>query len=62
MLRLPFFKRVHRKVENVVKRAVISHHRRTQAVLFSDTTLRDGEQMPGATLEPEDKLKIATAL
>ncbi|MCH7687943.1 MAG: 2-isopropylmalate synthase [Planctomycetes bacterium] len=62
MVRLPFFKRVHRKVENVVKRAVISHHRRTQAVLFSDTTLRDGEQMPGATLEPEDKLKIAIAL
>jgi 2-isopropylmalate synthase len=62
MMRLPFFKRVHRKVEKVVKRAVISHHRRTQAVLFSDTTLRDGEQMPGATLEPEDKLKIAIAL
>jgi 2-isopropylmalate synthase len=46
----------------VVKQAVIQHHRRSGAVLFSDTTLRDGEQMPGATLEPEDKLRIALAL
>lgn len=30
--------------------------------MFSDTTLRDGEQMPGATLEPDDKLRIALAL
>ena len=42
--------------------AVISHHKRSTAVLFSDTTLRDGEQMPGATLEPEEKLRIALAL
>jgi len=46
----------------VIKQAVIGHHRRSGAVLFSDTTLRDGEQMPGATLEPEDKLQIALAL
>lgn len=56
------FQRVNRKVKGVVKQAVISHHRRSGAVLFSDTTLRDGEQMPGATLEPEDKLRIALAL
>ncbi len=31
-------------------------------MLFSDTTLRDGEQMPGATLEPADKVRIARAL
>ncbi len=53
---------VRRKVEKVVKQVVISHHRRSGEVLFSDTTLRDGEQMPGATLEPEDKLRIALAL
>jgi 2-isopropylmalate synthase len=46
----------------MVKQVVISHHQRSNAVLFSDTTLRDGEQMPGATLEPEDKLRIAHAL
>ena len=46
----------------VIKSAVIQHHRRSGAVLFSDTTLRDGEQMPGATLEPDDKLRIALAL
>jgi len=50
------------KVGTVIKRAVVSHHRKSGAVLFSDTTLRDGEQMPGATLEPEDKLRIAQAL
>ena len=56
------FKRVEDRVRGAVKRAVISHHRRSDTVLFSDTTLRDGEQMPGATLEPEDKLRIALAL
>ena len=45
-----------------VRRAIISHHKRSGAVLFSDTTLRDGEQMPGATLEPDEKLRIALAL
>lgn len=29
---------------------------------FSDTTLRDGEQMPGASLTPDQKLEIARAL
>ena len=46
----------------MVKDVVIGHHRRSEAVLFSDTTLRDGEQMPGATLDPDDKLRIALAL
>lgn len=47
---------------NALKRSVIRHHKRSQVVLFSDTTLRDGEQMPGATLDPEEKLRIALAL
>jgi 2-isopropylmalate synthase len=55
-------KRLEKAVGNAVRRAVISHHRRSNVVLFSDTTLRDGEQMPGATLEPDDKLRIALAL
>jgi 2-isopropylmalate synthase len=33
-----------------------------RAVHFSDTTLRDGEQMPGAALGPEQKIRIAHAL
>ncbi len=49
-------------VGNVVKHAVIGHHKRSGIVMFSDTTLRDGEQMPGATLEPDDKVEIALAL
>jgi 2-isopropylmalate synthase len=59
---LRLFRRVQRQVKGVVKQAIISHHRNSGAVLFSDTTLRDGEQMPGATLEPADKLRIALAL
>ena len=51
-----------RSVTKLVKRAVIGHHKRSGVVLFSDTTLRDGEQMPGATLEPDEKLRIALAL
>lgn len=51
-----------RQAVNTIKRTIINHHKRSGVVLFSDTTLRDGEQMPGATLEPEDKLRIALAL
>ena len=54
--------RMHDRVTETVRHAVISHHKRSGKVLFSDTTLRDGEQMPGATLEPDDKLQIAKAL
>ena len=43
--------RFRKRVSRLVKQAIVSHHRRSSAVLFSDTTLRDGEQMPGATLE-----------
>ncbi|MBW3541576.1 MAG: 2-isopropylmalate synthase [Planctomycetes bacterium] len=50
------------RVSHMIKDLVIGHHRRSDVVLFSDTTLRDGEQMPGATLEPGDKLRIALAL
>ncbi|WP_299460349.1 pyruvate carboxyltransferase [uncultured Gimesia sp.] len=56
------FSRVKKNVKTKVKRAVIRHHRRAGTVLFSDTTLRDGEQMPGATLDPVEKLQIAKAL
>ena len=39
-------KGIENSVRGAVKRAVINHHRRGDTVLFSDTTLRDGEQMP----------------
>lgn len=50
------------KVRNKIRDAVIRYHKRSGTVLFSDTTLRDGEQMPGATLEPDEKVRIAIAL
>ncbi len=51
-----------KRLKATAKRLIIKHHRRAGRVMFSDTTLRDGEQMPGATLEPEDKVRIAIAL
>ena len=57
-----FFRRAKKRVTGVVKQAIIRHHKNSGVVLFSDTTLRDGEQMPGATLDPDDKLRIAIAL
>lgn len=57
-----FFKKARKRVTGVVKQAIIQRHKSSGTVLFSDTTLRDGEQMPGATLEPEDKLRIAMSL
>ncbi len=51
-----------KKVRQAIKQAVVQYHRRSRTVLFSDTTLRDGEQMPGATLEPDDKVRIAKML
>lgn len=56
------FQRIAEAVSDKVRHAIISHHRKSGYVLFSDTTLRDGEQMPGATLDPDDKVKIALAL
>lgn len=53
---------LRRRIEDRVREAIIQGHRRSGRILISDTTLRDGEQMPGATLEPHQKLRIARAL
>lgn len=39
-----------------------SNNSELSEVFFSDTTLRDGEQMPGASLRPDEKVVIAKAL
>ncbi len=62
MTRTSVLQRLSQQVADKVRHAIISHHKRSGVVLFSDTTLRDGEQMPGATLEPSEKLQIALAL
>jgi len=45
-----------------LERTVIWHRKRGQHVFLSDTTLRDGEQMPGIRLDPDAKVAVAKAL
>ena len=40
-----FFPKLSKTVIDKVRQAIISHHKRSGRILFSDTTLRDGEQM-----------------
>ena len=62
MTRSSFLQKLTTDVADRIRHAIITHHKRSGAVLFSDTTLRDGEQMPGARLDPDEKLRIAKAL
>lgn len=45
-----------------ITQAVIRMQKQSKEIKISDTTLRDGEQMPGVRLSPEAKVKIARAL
>lgn len=45
-----------------LKEHILTHRRRQNSVHFSDTTLRDGEQMPGAALTIDGKVAIAKGL
>ncbi|MEZ6046338.1 MAG: pyruvate carboxyltransferase [Planctomycetaceae bacterium] len=56
------FRRLEWKLSQSLKHVVIGHHKKSGKVMLSDTTLRDGEQMPGATLEPDEKVRIAQLL
>lgn len=56
------WQRLSARLQDRIREAIIRRHKGSGVVLFSDTTLRDGEQMPGATLEPHEKLRIAKAL
>jgi len=49
-------------INRQMKRWVLRHYKRRPLVLISDTTLRDGAQMPGVRLDAEQKVAIATAL
>src|SRR3990172_6469930 len=58
MERNPVFSMILRQVE----RAAIWRHKRKGLLFLSDTTLRDGEQMPGVRLNPDEKVQIAQSL
>jgi 2-isopropylmalate synthase len=45
-----------------IEKMVIWRHKLKGLLFISDTTLRDGEQMPGIRLSPDDKVEIAQAL
>ena len=47
---------------DLIRRRIVAKHKSAPIVMVSDTTLRDGEQMAGATLDPDAKLRIALAL
>lgn len=59
---MSLLKRLEWKLSQSLKHTVIGFHKRSGKVMLSDTTLRDGEQMPGATLEPDEKVRIAQML
>ena len=49
-------------IKQFVKRTGVRYLKRRRRLIVSDTTLRDGEQMPGVRLVPQHKLAIARQL
>ncbi len=50
------------KLKGKLKEMILTQRRAQNSVHFSDTTLRDGEQMPGAALTTDGKVAIAKGL
>jgi len=57
-----FIKDLGGRLKEKATHALISFIKKHRIVLISDTTLRDGEQAPGGSLNPDQKLVIAKQL
>src|SRR6185437_185624 len=61
-LRNPAFEHAPRSPQMISAKAPTETRAPSDRVIIFDTTLRDGEQSPGASMNLEEKLKIAAAL
>jgi 2-isopropylmalate synthase len=59
---MPMLRKFKEMAKGKLKEHILNHRRRQNSVHFSDTTLRDGEQMPGASLTIDGKVAIAKGL
>jgi len=53
---------MYKRLVDLVKRRAVAAVRKSGVVHFGDSTLRDGEQAPGAALGTEDRVRLARAL
>lgn len=53
---------LERRLRGTVKDLLIKKIKKEKKIFIGDTTLRDGEQAPGASLSIDDKLKVAAQL
>jgi len=53
---------VYRRLIDAIRKRVVASMRRSGVVHFGDSTLRDGEQAPGAALDTESRVRVAQAL
>ena len=57
-----YLRLMEKKFRGTVKDLLVKRIKKEHRIFISDTTLRDGEQAPGASLNAEEKLEIARQL
>lgn len=59
---MAFFDRVRKSFKETIEDIIVQGTKEQNKIFISDTTLRDGEQAPGYSLNVEEKLKLAKQL